>query len=138
MDAVKKILHANNFDMKHYHDELFGSTPKLIVAIAEESAAKVIEELKQHTTEDMIEVSFTKSGKSILGFPDETILAAAARIDLNIPRACGMGVCGTCKVLKLKGEVEMDNNGGITDEDIEAGYILSCCSVAKGPVEIEY
>lgn len=138
MDAVKKILKANNFDMSHYHDELFGSTPKSIVATAEESAAKVVEELKHHTTEDMVEVSFTKSGKSILGLPDETILAAAARIDLYIPRACGMGVCGTCKVLKLTGEVVMENNGGITDEDIESGYILSCCSVAKGPVAIEY
>jgi ferredoxin len=138
MDAVKKILKANNFDMSHYHDELFGSTPKSIVATAEESAAKVVEELKHHTTEDMVEVSFTKTGKSILGLPDETILAAAARIDLYIPRACGMGVCGTCKVLKLTGEVVMENNGGITDEDIASGYILSCCSVAKGPVVIEY
>lgn len=49
-----------------------------------------------------------------------------------------MGVCGTCKVLKLKGEVDMEDNGGITDEDIAAGYILSCCSVARGPVVIEF
>ena len=138
MDAVKNILRANNFDMRHYHDELFGSTPKGIVASAEESAAKVVEELKAQTSADMVEVSFSRSGKSILGLPDETILAAAARIDLNIPRACGMGVCGTCKVLKLKGEVDMEDNGGITDEDIAAGYILSCCSVARGPVVIDF
>jgi ferredoxin-NADP reductase len=138
MDAVKKILQINNFDMKHYHEELFGSTPKAIAATAEESAAKVVETLKHHTSDDMVEVSFYKSGKSILGLPDETIHAAAARIDLNIPRACGMGVCGTCKVLKLEGEVSMDDNGGITDEDKAAGYILSCCSVAKGRVVIEF
>jgi hypothetical protein len=32
----------------------------------------------------------------------------------------------------------MDDNGGITDEDKAAGYILSCCSVAKGRVVIEF
>ncbi len=138
MDAVKKILNANNFDMAHYHEELFGATPEGIAASAEESAAQVSEELKQQTTDDMVEVSFSKSGKSILALPDETIHAAAARLDLTIPRACGMGVCGTCKVRKLEGEVDMDDNGGITDEDIDSGYILSCCSVAKGPVTIEF
>jgi ferredoxin len=55
-----------------------------------------------------------------------------------IPKACGMGICGTCKVLKLGGEVEMEHNGGITEEDEAEGYILSCCSVPKGDVRIEF
>jgi ferredoxin len=49
-----------------------------------------------------------------------------------------MGICGTCKVMKLSGEVEMEHNGGITDDDVEEGYILACCSVPKGDVRIEY
>lgn len=48
-----------------------------------------------------------------------------------------MGICGTCKVMKTAGEVEMEHNGGITDEDV-AEYILSCCSVPKGDVVIDY
>lgn len=43
-----------------------------------------------------------------------------------------MGICGTCKVKRLEGAVEMAHNGGITDEDVEEGYILSCCSVPTG------
>ncbi|SLN12843.1 hypothetical protein ROJ8625_00369 [Roseivivax jejudonensis] len=31
----------------------------------------------------------------------------------------------------------MVHNGGITDDDIEDGYILACCSNAIGKVTIE-
>ena len=47
-----------------------------------------------------------------------------------------MGICGTCPVQKLSGQVHMVHNGGITDEDIEAGYILACCSRPIGAVTI--
>ncbi|MFH3972630.1 2Fe-2S iron-sulfur cluster binding domain-containing protein, partial [Acinetobacter baumannii] len=67
-----------------------------------------------------------------------TVHAAAAKLGLHIPKACGMGICGTCKVMKTAGEVEMEHNGGITDEDVAEGYILSCCSVPKGDVVIDY
>jgi ferredoxin len=81
-------------------------------------------------------VEFIASGKSIRVAPGETV-HAAAKLGL-IPKACGMGICGTCKVLKLGGEVEMEHNGGITEEDEAEGYILSCCSVPKGDVRIDF
>ena len=83
-------------------------------------------------------MEFTASGKSIRVAPGETVHAAAAKLGLMIPKACGMGICGTCKVLKLGGEVEMEHNGGITEEDEAEGYILSCCSVPKGDVRVEF
>ncbi|MAX31869.1 MAG: hybrid-cluster NAD(P)-dependent oxidoreductase, partial [Halomonadaceae bacterium] len=54
------------------------------------------------------------------------------------PKACGMGICGTCRVPLSSGQVEMDHNGGITDEDIAEGYILSCCSKPTGNVVIDF
>ncbi len=48
-----------------------------------------------------------------------------------------MGICGTCKVLKLDGQVHMVHNGGITDEDAAEGYILACCSKPLGIVTID-
>jgi ferredoxin len=87
---------------------------------------------------DLHQVEFITSGKSIRVAPGETVHAAAAKVGLLIPKACGMGICGTCKVLKLGGEVEMEHNGGITEEDEAEGYILSCCSVPMGDVRIEF
>lgn len=56
----------------------------------------------------------------------------------RIPNACRSGVCGTCKLRKLDGQVEMNHNGGITDEEIDEGYILPCCSVPLSDVTIEF
>jgi hypothetical protein len=40
--------------------------------------------------------------------------------------------------MKVSGDVEMSHNGGITDEDVAEGYILSCCSVPQSDVVVEY
>ena len=65
------------------------------------------------------------------------MLEVARRAGLNIASGCTFGVCGTCKTRKLAGEVHMVHNGGITDDDIAAGYILACCSNPIGRVELE-
>jgi ferredoxin-NADP reductase len=137
MQAVKRLLEANGFDMQRYHEESFGATPA-------EDRADAIEHAEQAAdapvldAADLHQVEFTSTGKSIRVAPGETVHAAAAKLGLHIPKACGMGICGTCKVLKTAGEVEMEHNGGITDEDVAEGYILSCCSVPKGDVSIDY
>jgi len=56
---------------------------------------------------------------------------------VRIGAACESGICGTCRVLKLSGEVEMNHNGGILDEEIEEGYILACCSRPLTDVKVE-
>ena len=40
-------------------------------------------------------------------------------------------------LLKLSGEVEMNHNGGILDDEIEEGYILACCSRPLTDVKVE-
>jgi ferredoxin len=55
---------------------------------------------------------------------------------LNLPSGCTFGVCSTCNVRKVSGEVHMVRNGGITDEDIAEGWILACGSKPLGRVEI--
>ena len=137
MNAVKRLLESNGFDMSRYHEESFGATPPEVRAEAVEQAEQAAD-APELDVADLIQVEFTASGKSIRVGPAETVHAAAAKLGLMIPKACGMGICGTCKVLKLGGEVDMEHNGGITDEDVAEGYILSCCSVPKGDVRIEF
>ncbi len=137
MRAVKKILCDNGFDMSRYHEESFAATPIEDEKFAEEQAVVASEELKLIHQSDMTEVVFSAAGRSVSIAPGETVHTAAVKLGLHIPKACGMGICGTCKVLKAEGEVEMAHNGGILDDDIEAGYILSCCSVPRGRVVID-
>jgi ferredoxin-NADP reductase len=137
MSAVKRLLEVNGFDMSHYHEESFGATPPADRADAVVQAVQAAE-APEVAASELHQVEFSNAGKSIRVAPGETVHAAAAKLGLMIPKACGMGICGTCKVLKLSGEVEMEHNGGITDDDEAEGYILSCCSVPKGDVRIEY
>jgi ferredoxin len=123
--------------MAQYHEESFGATPPEARADAVEHAEQAADAPEIDSAE-LHQVEFTDTGKSIRVAPGETVHAAAAKLGLMIPKACGMGICGTCKVMKLSGEVEMEHNGGITDDDVEEGYILSCCSIPKGDVRIEY
>ena len=130
MQAVREMLISLGYDMEHYHQESFGAP------VATEAEAPVIEDV---TPEEGVkaEVIFTESGVTAPCAETDTILAVAKRSGLNIPSGCTFGLCGTCKVKKVSGEVHMVHNGGISDEDIEEGWILACCSNPMGKVEVE-
>ncbi len=136
MSAVKALLEANGFDMSRYHEESFGATPEDIEQDAIDQAEIAVSEEEALSRDDMLEIKFSSTGKSVQVAPGETIHAAASKLGLRIPKACGVGICGSCKVLKTSGEVVMAHNGGITDEDIAEGYILSCCSVPVSDVTV--
>lgn len=138
MRAVRQLLQSAGFDFTRYHEESFGATPSEDIVVAEERAAEAQE--REEAMEEQVGhwVTFQESGKSIQ-VPDGTMLhEAAASANLNIPKACGMGICGTCRVRVVSGETDMQHNGGITDEEVDEGYVLSCCTSVKGNVEVEY
>jgi len=140
MRAIKHLLQQNDFDLTHYHEEAFGPTPIEIQQEVHEFSQQAAQDSESEAadTSDLFEINFSKTGKSIHALAGETVRSAAARAGLHIPTACGMGICGTCKVLKTSGKVNMEHNGGITDEDEAEGYILACCSVPQTNVVIEY
>ena len=83
------------------------------------------------------QITFEASGVTAKCQETDTVLAVAKANGLNIPSGCTFGLCGTCKIRKTSGEVHMVHNGGISDEDIEDGYILACCSHPIGAVAVE-
>ena len=67
------------------------------------------------------------------------ILDSARAAGLPAPFACKAGVCATCRARVVAGTVEMAARYGLTDEEIDAGYVLTCQSVPKGEgVELDY
>lgn len=56
----------------------------------------------------------------------EFILEAAERIGVDPPFSCRSGVCTTCKAKIISGEVEMENNFGLSEDEIKEGYVLTC------------
>jgi ring-1,2-phenylacetyl-CoA epoxidase subunit PaaE len=67
------------------------------------------------------------------------ILDSARNSGLPAPYACKAGVCATCRARVVSGEVEMAARYGLSDEEVAAGYVLTCQSVPKGEgVEVDY
>jgi ring-1,2-phenylacetyl-CoA epoxidase subunit PaaE len=58
----------------------------------------------------------------------ESILDAANRIGIDPPFSCQSGVCTTCKGKVMAGSVEMENNFGLGEDEVEEGFILTCIS----------
>ncbi|MEM7018232.1 MAG: 1,2-phenylacetyl-CoA epoxidase subunit PaaE [Pseudomonadota bacterium] len=56
----------------------------------------------------------------------ENILDAAMENGVDLPFSCKGGVCATCKARLLVGKVDMDLHHGLSDEEIDSGYILTC------------
>ena len=67
------------------------------------------------------------------------ILDSARLAGLPAPFACKAGVCATCRARVVAGEVEMAARYGLTDEEMAAGYVLTCQSVPRGEgLEVDY
>jgi len=82
-------------------------------------------------------LSFMRTGINVLIDPDEHILGVAQRAGVRIGANCKEGMCGSCKVVKLSGEVEMNHQGGIRAREITAGKFLPCCSTALTDMVID-
>ncbi len=130
MQAVRDMLVALGYDMESYHQESFGAP------VRSEADAPVLDDVVPDETA-RAEITFASSGITAKCAETDTVLAVARANGLNIPSGCTFGLCGTCKIKKNSGEVHMVHNGGISDEDIEEGYILACCSHPMGAVSVE-
>ncbi|WGP06380.1 iron-sulfur cluster-binding domain-containing protein [Bacillus subtilis] len=82
-------------------------------------------------------MSFVRTGLNVCVGEDETVLQAARKAGVKIPANCQEGMCGSCKVVKLDGDVEMNHLGGIRAREIDAGKFLPCCSTAKTDLVID-
>lgn len=70
--------------------------------------------------------------------PEKTILEAALDQGLDMPFSCQSGLCTACRGKLLHGNVHMEDEDGLSEEEIFDGYILNCVSKPKGPdVKIE-
>lgn len=76
-------------------------------------------------------VSFTTT------FP-QTILQSALEQGIALPYSCRGGKCSTCVARCLSGEVVMNMNDVLTDEDLKHGLILTCVGYAATDIVLEY
>ncbi|MTI29413.1 ferredoxin--NADP reductase [Xanthovirga aplysinae] len=70
--------------------------------------------------------------------PGKTILETALDLDIDLPFSCQSGLCTACRGKCLSGSVKMDETEGLSEEELEEGYVLTCVGhPASDDVKIE-
>jgi ring-1,2-phenylacetyl-CoA epoxidase subunit PaaE len=132
MDAAEGALLDRGTAKARIHIERFtADTPA--GAVTREIAAL-------QTKAEGLTVSVTLDGRTRrVPFTAGNILDSARASGLPAPFACKAGVCATCRAKVTKGKVEMAARYGLTDEEVAAGYVLTCQSVPVGDgVAVDY
>jgi len=131
---VRDLLEEAGFDRKHYHEESFSF--ETLIEDAPELLAEVAPAENGATTSTFT-VSFARSNREISCGTDQHVLDAARQAGVRLPSSCTQGMCGTCKVKLVSGQVEMKHNGGIRQREIDQGMVLLCCSKPLSDLVVE-
>lgn len=124
ISEVSRGLRATGIDEAHIHYELFFASA--------EDARIAIEKHHQRAREYAgltTEVRVRYGGREVtfdLSADGENILDGAMQSGLELPFSCKGGVCATCKARVLEGTVDMDLNHALSQEEIDAGFVLTC------------
>ena len=69
----------------------------------------------------------------------QTVLDASLRAGIYLPHACCHGLCATCKIQVLDGEIDHGeaSNFALMDYEREEGMALACCATLQSDLTIE-
>ncbi len=122
METVESALGLLNVDKKNRHKESFYSS-----ASGSKKATKPAEE-QISIPESLVTILLDNEEHKVMVTPNEFILETALDADINMPFSCQGGICTSCRGKLLSGDVKMEDPDGLSDEELEAGYILTCVS----------
>ena len=125
--SVRDYLQEKGVAKDHIHFELFTIPGQKKSVVETEKKAVVDEGPKAKVSVKLDGILFDFD----LGYESQSILDAALKQGADLPYACKGGVCCTCKAKLVEGEVEMEVNWGLEQDEIEKGYILTCQSHPK-------
>ncbi len=129
VEAARRALAARGVDEADIHDELFYAGDEVRVEIPADDP--------EGST-----VRFTLNGRTstLVIDPDGLpILDHALSARPDAPFSCRSGACASCRALVTDGEVRMDRNWALSDDEVAAGQVLTCQShPVSETVELTY
>ncbi len=116
VDAARSVLAGRGVGEDRVHVELFYAGRDALVAVArDDTVGSRIEFTLGGRTSTMI---VDPMGAPIL----DHVLASRP----EGPFSCRSGACASCRALVTSGEVAMDENWSLSQEEVDAGQILTC------------
>jgi ring-1,2-phenylacetyl-CoA epoxidase subunit PaaE len=130
MDAISPVIMSQGVKSENLHREQFSR--KLEDLLSQAKSESVFEE------QSMVRILLDGKWHEIAVSGKSSILDAALDNGLDMPYSCQSGLCTACRGKCTKGKVRMDETEGLSDEELEEGYVLTCVGhAASSEVEIE-
>jgi ring-1,2-phenylacetyl-CoA epoxidase subunit PaaE len=124
ISEVSRGLRGEGIDESHIHYELFAASAEDARKRVEKHHARARE--YQGVVSDVTLVSGGREYHFELTPDGENILDAGLDNGADLPFSCKGGVCATCKARLVEGEVDMDLATALEQDELDAGYILTC------------
>ncbi|SOC52517.1 1,2-phenylacetyl-CoA epoxidase subunit PaaE [Ornithinimicrobium cerasi] len=136
VESVQTALADRGVDPHHVHHEIFHVDD----AGAPVTTAPPVEVDPSRPPEAVATVTLDGRTTTVpMPTKAETILNATLRERPDAPFSCTGGICGTCRAKVVGGEVRMDRNYALEEDEVARGYRLMCQShPVSDTVEIDY
>jgi len=121
VDHVRRALGERGVPSRHTHLELFTSSSS--------SPLTVVQQVDLDAAASTATIMLDGRSTTVAIAADEAVLDAALRVRSDAPYSCRSGACSTCRALLREGTVHMPVTFGLEDDELAAGYVLTCQAV---------
>lgn len=121
--TLANAVYAHGIPKKNIHYELYEPVEKVFH-----------DDQVQRSTVKEVKVTFTYEGKTqTINWINNgnSLLDALLDDGINAPYSCKGGVCGSCRCIRIEGDVFLGENLVLTEEDLKNKKILTCVAHPK-------
>ncbi len=136
IDQMKAVLAGLDVPAAQVRYEVFEAAVAASVARDAAREDSVMLALSPRALDSGYEMRCTRSGRTIVIAPGQTLLEAAEAGGVAIESLCRAGICGTCRTRVIQGDVACASDGLSPDEQAE-GLVLACVATARSGCAVD-